>query len=93
MLLTPDGGFNRGSVVGKRVPGTWSRVLDVLVCCVDNVRLLDTRVGPLVGTPSTATRYRGTDRRRRVIALAAPVAVGRDPEPAHPLENSKETQQ
>ena len=41
MLLTPDGGFNRGSVVGKRVPGTWSRVLDVLVlwtCCVDDVR-------------------------------------------------------
>ena len=38
MLLTPDGGFNRGSVVGKRVPGAWSRVLDVLVCCVDNVR-------------------------------------------------------
>ena len=79
MLLTPDGGFNRGSVVGKRVPGTWSRVLDVLVlwtCCVDDVRLPDTRVGPLAGTPSITTRYRGTDRRRRVIALAAPVAVG-----------------
>ena len=54
MLLTPDGGFNRGSVVGKRVPGTWSRVLDVLVlwtCCVDNVNLQDTRVGPRAGTP------------------------------------------
>ena len=46
MLLTPDGGFNRGSVVGiwgnvSLHPGTWSRVLDVLVlwtCCVDDVR-------------------------------------------------------
>ena len=33
VLLTPDGGFNRGSVVGKRVPGAWSRVLDVFVLC------------------------------------------------------------
>ena len=31
VLFTPDGGFNRGSVVGKRVPGTGSGVLDVLV--------------------------------------------------------------
>jgi hypothetical protein len=38
VLLTPDGGFNRGSVVGKRVPGTWSGVLDVFVFCVDDVR-------------------------------------------------------
>ena len=58
VLLTPDGGFNRGSVVGKRVPGTWSGVLDVFVFCVDDVDLLDTRtrVGPLAGTPSTATK-------------------------------------
>ena len=28
------------------------------------------------GAPYITTRYRGTDRRRRVIALAAPVAVG-----------------
>ena len=41
-----------------------------------DVRLRDTRVAPLAGTPFSPTRYRGTDRRRRVIALAAPVAVG-----------------
>ena len=38
VLLTPDGGFNCGSVVGKRVPGTWSGVLDVFVFCVGDVR-------------------------------------------------------
>ena len=57
VLLTPDGGFNCGSVVGKRVPGTWSRVLDVLVLwtvlvlCRD-VRLRthgSSRVGPWRG--------------------------------------------
>ena len=95
MLLTPDGGFNRGSVVGKRVPGTWSRVLDVLVlwtCCVDNVR-------PSRHTgraPGGDTIYRDTLPRD---GPATPgdrpggASGGRDPEPARPLENSKETQQ
>jgi len=77
------------TVVGKRVPGTWSGVLDVFVFCVDDVDLLDTRtrVGPLAGTPSTATRYRGTDRRRQVRPGGA--SGGRGPEAARPLENSK----
>ena len=62
MLLTPDGGFNRGSVVGKRVPGTWSRVLDVLVWCrqCKTFYVLDTRVGPLAGTPIYRDRSSGT---------------------------------
>ena len=55
-------------VVGKRVPGTWSRVLDVLVlwtcsCCVDDVNTPDTRVGPWRGRhiPRHATEGRTGD--------------------------------
>ena len=44
-------------VVGKRVPGTWSGVLDVFVFCVDvrSSRHTDPGRAPLAGAPSTAT--------------------------------------
>ena len=57
VLLTPDGGFNRGSVVGKRVPGTWSGVLDVFVFCVGDVKASRHTAGR---DPGGDTIYRDT---------------------------------
>ena len=64
-------------------------------CCdvlVLRCKLLDTRVGPLAGTPLSTTRYRGTGRRRRVRPGGA--SGGRDPSLLALFEilNFKETQ-
>ena len=69
VLLTPDGGCNRVSVVGKHVPRarrlrSGARVLDVLVLC-RSCKTLHTRVRPLWwgGAPYITTRRSRTSTR------------------------------
>ena len=78
-------------VVGKRVPGTWSGVLDVFVFCVDVRSSRHTDPGR---APGGDTIYRDTLPRDGPATPGAPWRRQwrSGSEAARPLENSKETQ-